>query len=291
MKEFLYKHSCLSLSDGSKWQLTGDIDTNLWVNELAVILNLTPELIADEAKTIAFVKEVDKHKNGKRLYSESFLTSPPNTRWMFREGKNGYSCQLKEHENYLEKYSCMMLSLLPVYQQSIHKGGLPFHAGLVETKGCGILLAASGGTGKSTSCKRLPNNWKSLCDDEALVVLDNQNSYRAHPFPTWSDYLWRRAKNTWGVQYSVPLRGIFFLEQFENNEVSPIGEGKATVYIAESAFQACQRFYSGMNKEKLTAFRTIIFNNACKIAKKIPAFRLRISLHGQFWREIEKVLF
>ena len=35
---------------------------------------------------------------------------------------------------------------------------------------------------------------------------------------------------------------------------------------------------------------TQVFNNACKLAKMVPTFRLRISLHGKFWEEIEKSL-
>ena len=175
-------------------------------------------------------------------------------------------------------------------QREFLKGGLPFHAGLVELDGLGVLLAASGDKGKSTCCRRLPDYWKPLCDDEALVVLDKQKKYRVHPFPTWSDYLWNRSKKTWKVQYSVPLSGVFFLEQSEADEVVPVGEGQATVLLSESAMQICQKFWKSLDREDQRLFRKELFNNACEMAKQIPAYLLRVSRNGRFWEKIEQVL-
>jgi len=200
-------------------------------------------------------------------------------------------CELKHNDEGAEiEIIYMWFALHPIYQRSMCIGGLPFHAGLIELDGRGFLLAARGDTGKSTCCRRLPDYWKPLCDDEALVVFDKQKKYRGHPFPTWSDYLWKHSEKTWNVQYSVPLTGVFFLEQSEADEIKPLGEGQAAVLMAESAIQVCEKFWRTSAKEYQRPFRTEIFNNACKMAKQIPAYHLCVSRHGEFWKKMEKVI-
>ena len=181
-------------------------------------------------------------------------------------------------------------TLLPIYQRSICLGGLPMHAGLAELDGQGILLAAPGDTGKSTCCRRLPEYWHPLGDDESLVVVDRKNKYRAHPFPTWSEYLWKRSEKTWNVQYSVSLAAIFFLEPSETDAVEPLGEGHAAVLMTESAAQIYEKFWRSSDEKDQRKNRGELFNNACKMAKRIPCYRLYVSLHGRFWEKMEEVL-
>jgi len=114
--------------------------------------------------------------------------------------------------------------------------------------GHGFLLAGQGGTGKSTCCRRLPNNWKPLCDDESLIVLDKSKVYHVHPFPTWSDYIQKRAKNIWDVQGSVPLSAIFFLEQSEKDEVIPLSKEQSAILMTKSSKQAYDRSWRWRDK-------------------------------------------
>ena len=160
----------------------------------------------------------------------------------------------------------------------------------MERAGQGFLLVASGGKGKSTCCRRLPDDWRPLCDDEALVVLNEEKNYQAHPFPTWSDHLWQRSDNTWNVEYSVPLMGIFFLEQSEADAVEPLGEGRAAVLMTESAAQICEKFWRNLAEEDQKKHRTELFDNACEMAQRIPAYRLKMSLEGRFWEKMEEVI-
>jgi len=138
--------------------------------------------------------------------------------------------------------------------------------------------------------RRLPEHWRTLCDDEALVVADRQEKYRAHPFPTWSEYLWKRSQKTWNVQYSVPLSAIFFLEQSGTDTIEPLGEGHAAVLITESASQIYEKFWRKSDQKDQREFREELFNNACTMAKKIPCYRLYVSLNGRFWEKMEDVL-
>ncbi len=200
-------------------------------------------------------------------------------------------CELTHHEEFEEiHFLNMWYALLPVYQRSVSLGGLPFHAGLVELNGLGVLLAASSDKGKSTCCCRLPEYWQPLCDDETLVVLDTEKRYRAHPFPTWSEYLLKRSEKTWNVQYSVPVSAIFFLEQSATDELEPLGEGTAAVLMTESAAQIYEKFLRNMGKNDQQSFRKVLFNNACKMSKQIPSYRLHVSLHGRFWEKMEEAL-
>jgi len=184
----------------------------------------------------------------------------------------------------------LRLSLYPIYQRAQEVGGLPLHAGLVERDGKGILLAAPADTGKSTCCRRLPPPWKALCDEETLVLSNDAKHYIAHPFPTWSDYFRKRSERTWDVQRYIPVSAVFFLEQSEEDEVIPLGKGEAAVLAQQSAMQVCYRYFTHLDHEQVRTRKEILFENACELAKTVPAFKLRVSLRGRFWEKIEEVL-
>lgn len=289
----------LSLSDGSSWWITSDEASASWIDELAVIMELKEDKPNSFPRLIfsKLTEENNAKDAGHRIWSRRGFD---NAGWICYADKliriwrhssiHNIIIEIDDYGIDQIKYVNMWASLQPIYERSISKGGLPFHAGSAELEGQGILVAASGGTGKSTCCRRLPDYWKPLADDEALVVLDTQKKYQTHPFPTWSDYLWKRAKNMWDVQYSVPLSGIFFLEQSETDEVVPLGMGEAAVLINGSATQVYQKFWRRADIENKRRLRGEIFSNACEMAKRIPAFRLKASLHGRFWEEIENVL-
>ncbi len=297
-----YRGYRLSLSDGSNWWITGNKDNESWINNLAAIMELdehasnhSPKLIFSKIKGIN-----DASDRVNYLLPPYLCPSGLNGGWISYDHKTicischnsiaDVLCVIKNNEGHYTRYLNMWLSLQPIYQKSIRSGGLPFHAALVELEGKGVLLAAQGGTGKSTCYRRFPHYWKPLCDDETLVVLDKQKKYRAHAFPTWSDYLVKRAANTWNVQYSVPLFGVFFVEQSETNEVILVGEGHAAVLLTESAMQVCHKYWIMADREDKRTLRRKVFNNACKIANSIPSFILRVSPTGNFWEKIEKVL-
>ena len=281
---------CLSLGDGNSWWITGDEDSIPWVDKLAAIMELE-ECESNGLPRLIFSRLADENDVRDRTNDAGWVCYDDRLiRIWHHDSIPDVICELGGDGSDDVEYVLMWNSLQPIYHRSISEGGLPFHAGLAELEGRGILVAASGDTGKSTCCRRLPGYWKPLCDDEALAVLGKQKGYQVHPFPTWSDYLWERAENTWNVQYSVPLSGIFFLEQSETDEVVPLGTGEASILISESAAQVCQKYWRRAEIEDRRRFRAEIFSNACEMAKRLPAFRLRASLHGRFWEEIEDVL-
>ena len=300
MNPYIKSHS-LSLSDGNNWRITCDEQNIRMLDELAVIMNLKECSLDDLPRLIFSKMEKDKELACDAIFSMQNLPdyntgwkcydfSSQTIRMWIHPSIGDVICEVDSKGRESLKYMNMRYSVLPIYNRSINHAGMSFHAGLAEINGHGVLFAASGGTGKSTCCRRLPDYWKSLCDDEALVVLNSKKEYLAHPFPTWSEFLLNNHK-TWDVQYSVPLSAIFFLQQADNDEVIPLSVGQASALITESASQVCidsRPFLK--SREELIEFRKRLFNNAFDLAMSIPAFYLRVSLNGSFWKEIEKVI-
>ncbi len=169
-------------------------------------------------------------------------------------------------------------------------GGFLIHGALAERNGAGVILAAPGGTGKTTASSRLPAPWRSLCDDTTLVALDKQGNYWAHPWPTWSSFDDEGAGGSWNVQNAVPLRGIFFLSRSIEDRVERVGSWQAVSRLSESVKQASMFTEQGLSKEEVRILRLEQFNNLCAFARVMPAHVLHISLTGAFWHEIEQAL-
>jgi SynChlorMet cassette protein ScmC len=295
------KGYCLSLSDGSEWRITGYEDGICLADKLAFVMRLK-ECSASNSPLLVFFEKTNDiiNEDHINLFRLKMPDSEADWRmhdfsifriWHDSTFSNVIAQSLLKEYRYNDEYYIIWYVLHLIYQRSMKKGGLPFHAGAVEYKDHGILLSAKSGTGKSTCCRRLPSHWKALCDDEALVVLDVNGKYRVHPFPTWSNYLTNyNHPNTWQVEHSVPVSAIFFLEQSDIDEAIPLDANQSAMLIANSATQACNTFITNIKKEYQTEFMREAFNNAFEIAKAIPAYRLRVSLNGRFWEEIEKVL-
>jgi SynChlorMet cassette protein ScmC len=199
-------------------------------------------------------------------------------------------CSIGENESYgIEVFKFGNL-LFPIYEKEINNYGLPFHAAFIEHDHQGILLAARGNIGKSTCCARIPGSWKALADDEALAVFTNNDQYQVHPFPTWSNFIYDRPQKVWDVQYSVPLKAIFFLEQAKSDKVIPLKDGEAATRIYFSSMQVFNRILGYYNQEKRIQIRKTIFKNACNMSKIIPSYLLHVSLDGKFWEEIDHIL-
>lgn len=186
---------------------------------------------------------------------------------------------------------CMWQALSPIQRKTITQGGFPFHAGMVSKDGKAYLISASGGTGKSTCCQRIPAPWHAHADDEAVIILDKVSGrYYAHPFPTWSDYLWRQSNQSWRIEESLPLAGIFFIKQAPHDQIISIGQGKAAMLINEGAAQGCMKFLRNMDAAQTKAMKLHVFDNACALSKKIPCHVLELTIDGRFWDEMEHVL-
>jgi len=289
----------LSLGDENTWWLTGKEDMLYWLDKFAGIMELEPCKSGGSPKLIfSKMNNGDKPTRGKT--DKRPRDFDPAEDWTFNDYNTlriwshnlmpDIRCEVNNNGRHGIEFESMWTALQPIYQQSINKGGLPFHAALIESAGKGFLLVSSGGTGKSTCCRRLAGYAKPLCDDETLVVYNENKLFVAHPFPTWSDYFWKRAEKTWNVQYQVPLCAIFFLERSEVDEVLPVDEIQSVIFTCESAIQVLQKFWKKLDIKYQRNLKTEIFNNACKLSKMIPAFHLRVSLTGRLWKNIKNAL-
>jgi len=290
------------LGNEQGWHMIATNGVRPWVERLAWIMELKPRKTSKYPKIVFVLRHTEEKRNGEpvsQLHPEIKEDLPSNgwnasdllylRVWSHREVPD-VICELGPQEGEKESFLSMRMALQPVYQRTQDLGGLPLHAALVERNGFGILLAARGGIGKSTCCRRLQDPWRPLCDDEVLVVCHSQNGYLAHPFPTWSDYFADRFDRTWNIEKYVPLQALFFLEQSKTDEVVPMGRGQSAVLVYQSATEVCHRNWMKVDREEVSNLRKNLFEDSCRLAKAIPAFRLKASLKGRFWEKIEEFL-
>ena len=295
---------CLRLGDGQGWRIVATDGTQSWVEKLAKILKLKNDYGGRHPKLVFIRREIGKQMLGRpRPYLVPSILEEenlPRKGWKSRRIRAiqiwshlrvpDLICEIGHERGYELDILRMMLALYPIFEKAQYSGGVSFHAALVERSGTGVLLAAPGSTGKSTCCRRFRGSWQPLCDDEALVVKNDEGRYLAHPLPTWSDYLLKRSGQARRVEECVPLGAIFFLEQAEADEVTPVGQGQSAVLITQSAMEVYYPKWSSLDSERLRGVKKMLFENACELAKAVPAFRLRASLTGRFWEKIESVL-
>lgn len=296
------KRYCISLANGQGWQITATEQVSSWIGKLTRIMELK-ECDADGYPRLVFIHKENVEERNREPFYYLHLNSGdgfPSNGWKSQDFVwlqiwthpeiPDVICEMQPRGGNEEEVLTMRMALQPIYQRSQDSGGLPMHAALLEWNGLGIVLAASGSTGKSTCCRRLRGPWRALCDDETLVVKDNGDSYLVHPFPTWSDYFFNRSKQTWNIQSYVPLSVIFFLEQAEADQLVPMGQGQAAALVYASARQVCARNWMRYSRQQLIVERKKLFENACHLTREIPAFTLRVSLEGNFWEEMEKAV-
>ncbi|MCX7886802.1 MAG: SynChlorMet cassette protein ScmC [Verrucomicrobiae bacterium] len=298
----------LQLGDGSRWCFFAD-EPKLarWLKEFAEILCLNPTLKRGRCRAV--FRDIGQLSASELRLWLKRATLSKGRRGEFRYwlwGKRRRFACLARRAGNGSRWECVVYvpvvrqrqarihlmndALGAVYLQVILDGGMPLHAALAEFRGQGVLFAAAGGTGKSTSMSRLPPPWKPRCDDTVLVVRARGGIYRVHPFPTWSDHLWGRTDSRWPAEDHLPVSAIFFLQQAPRDSVERLGAGLAALHIQESAAQIMARWQRQWLPEQRKRLGTARFENACAMARRIPVFMLKLSLNGQFWRLVEKAL-
>ena len=179
--------------------------------------------------------------------------------------------------------SCIYLWLL--VRDAQHRGGVLLHGAFAEWNGN---RCDPGRTrqveARPLQARRLPNHWHSYCDDTTLVVCDNKGAYWAHPWPTWSTFMFNGPGGSWDVQHAVPLKGIFFLEQDHEDEFEPLGIAQNVCLLNASAEQSSWLMPVNLEKNALRELRLLRFDNICKLAQTIPSYILHLRHNGAFWQ-------
>jgi len=180
----------------------------------------------------------------------------------------------------------MWLLLKPFYLHCLLNGGLPVHASSADLNGRGIIIAAAGDTGKTTTVRRLPKPWQELGDDTALLLPDN-NGFRLYPLPTWSEFIYGRNKSaTWNVKGGTNFSAIFFLEQSEQDKADRLSSPRSMMSLYKSSMEAL----GNLEKDMSNKLKTEIFETAANITAKVPSFSLHATLTGKVWESIETAL-
>jgi SynChlorMet cassette protein ScmC len=198
--------------------------------------------------------------------------------------------ELFKPDSYAMKIIHMWTLLDNIYGKIIESGGFPMHAALLKKGNRGIIIAAHGGTGKSTCYRRAQSPWKGLCDDEVLIIRDKRGRCFAHPCPTWSNHIMRRHKKGWRIEQTVQLAAFCFLKQAKKDRITFIGQGQAAILINQHALQVAYRNFSKLPPPAEKEARHQLFENACRAAKTLPAYILETHKSGKFWEEIDKIL-
>ncbi len=166
------------------------------------------------------------------------------------------------------------------------RGAVLLHAALAVKDGCAVAFAGAGDSGKSTTVNRLPAPWQTLSDDACLVV-PTADGFRAHPWPTWSQFMFDGPGGSWPVETSYPLAAIYFLEQASTDAVTRIGPGTASGSLpplTNQVLDANLRHYYADQRQRL---RLQAFDNICALTRKVPAYNMKLSLDGEFWRLLD----
>jgi SynChlorMet cassette protein ScmC len=290
----------LKLANGQGWDIIADKDASQWMKTLASVMELRSSAGCKNFRKIRIRCNAgnDAHLPGKEAHDK--WPSSPGNEWSSRDlqsiriwsnsDSDNIICDLARITTTVESYIQMLNILEPIFSWNLDAGGLTLHSALVERDGKGAFLAAQGHTGKSTCCRRIPYPWRALCDDCALLVKSGPETYRAHPFPTWSDYIMNRRDGTWDVQSSVPASALFFISQSPHDAVIPIDKGEAAISIYWSAAQMLSSKVRSIRPDDLYHLKKQLLENSCEIARAIPAYRLKVSLDGKFWEEMENVM-
>jgi SynChlorMet cassette protein ScmC len=279
----------LGLANGLAWHLVTTEESEQWIARIASVMQLKrrgPDELPGRRERAA---------SGRRG-SESLVTTTKGRRPDIRHGAITME-QLADQQylilsvmparRRLLNVERVWGSFFPFYDSLLDSGGLPIHAALVRKGDCYVVLAAKGRTGKSTCCRRLPEPWQGICDEEVVAVPVGGSGYRAHPFPTWSDLIVRGLKKSWEVERNFPLSAVYFLEQGDEDRVTPVGQGEAVAQLCQRVREKCPFHEWGLASQQQRAVRLKIFENAQKVARSLPIYRLTVSLNGRFWEEIE----
>ena len=295
----------LRLGDGNSWHIIAMPGTRLWAEKFATIMQLKPDgqnQYSRSPKMFFSLKDSGKHGHGEpnNLIDSKIEGALPRSGWKAHDFRSlqfwshqaspDIICEIGNESNHELDIIRMWTVLYIIYLRVQASGGLPLHAALIEREGKGILLAGPGCSGKSTLCRRLPRPWRALSDDQTLIVRDEHKTYLSHPIPTWSDYLWQRAKPRWNVERYIPLKAIFFIEQARYNQVVLIGQGQAAVFINYSSTDVCRAIWRNLSNKEERKLKKKIFDNSCQLARAVPAYILHTSPNGRFWDEMERVL-
>lgn len=199
-------------------------------------------------------------------------------------------CRVAAPGNDDERISAAVQVSLAIAQVVQMRGGILVHGALADYLSQGVILAAPGGTGKTTASSRLPSPWRSLSDDAVLIMRNARGRYCVHPWPTWSRFYTNGPGGVWNTSEQVSLSALFFLFQSNEDCLKRLHYSQGAAMLIESVEQANRLFDRCLSPEEARENHRCQFNNLCSVLESIPAYRLNLTLTGSFWTLIEESL-
>lgn len=278
---------CLLLS-GNRWHIhAGDADAARVVAAFGEAMSLSPTNLATKQGPDEQLQELHV------LVDPGLSESTPDGC-----GSGPASCLIPPPDNHDLLVIGMLLISQAIARAEFPRGGLLVHGALAEAPGRlegAIILAGPSTVGKTTASKRLPLPWRALSDDTSLVVRNASGQYMAHPWPTWSRYYTNPdgrpgPGGKCDIQAGLPLQAIFFLEQAEDDQVTPLPTSSAIAYLMQTVQHVSLPMPDNLSADQDQTLYRNQLAAAEILVHTIPAYTLRLSLTGAFWDLIEKTL-
>ncbi|MCB2198632.1 SynChlorMet cassette protein ScmC [bacterium] len=276
----------LQLADGTCWQFEADTALTPWLADFASILSLPAAADPPDSSSWTF----SVHSTAPSTLSiDSLQWSMYGVNFQLSESEKKVSAVVPASLEGERRIYSMWSMVQPLYRRATLRGGGPLHAALLARHGVGVLIAAPGGTGKTTTFHRFSEPWKKVTDDELLAV-NTDSGYVIHPFPTWSRFLLDPGNHRWNVNQMLPLGACFFMQQGEDVQIDRLGQSEAAVLIHQSMRQILRRGWQAAGTAQEKRLKLAAFDSSSELAKQVPCWRLTLPLEGTFSDQIEEVL-
>ncbi len=285
----------LHLADGSRWRFSSTPDRAGWLKQFAYTLTLPSEVSAPASTTtpshIRVCSPIETEQQIGSLWGD---TRPANfdlgpLQVYTRRGSTEMLFVTPDNSDRHQWLMSMWYSLYPLYPALLKRGILPVHAGLAEWNGHGVLFAAPGGTGKSTTLRRLPESWRTVCDDETWLV-PADTGLRTHPLPTWSDLVLRGKQDRWPSATSLPLGHVVFLRQAEQVSVRPLDHAETAALLNQAVEQILRRAWTVLVPPDLAAVKVRMFELAEERTRTLSGILLDLNLHDPFADQLQEII-
>jgi len=175
-------------------------------------------------------------------------------------------------------------------------GGFLIHSGLAgfnfKNSNKGVILSGASGSGKTSASRLLKSPWFSLSDDLTIITKNSDNSYSAHPLPTWSSFFGKKLSvsiKKWNIEKSIPISTIVFFDRGDNSKIKRTGPARSLCLLTELAKQANEFLINGLDKKTILNFNKNMFLNIYEFIKSIPGYTLNLDLNKKFWEEMETI--
>ena len=164
------------------------------------------------------------------------------------------------HDSLSDDDIAYMESAYQFYYELVKFNGLYLHSSAVALDGKGYLFSGPCGMGKSTHTRL----WQSVFGDEAKVFNDDKPALRR------LDGKWFAYGTPWcgkdhiNINMKVPLAGICFLKQSDENKIRRLTPQEATPLVISQT----------MRKFKQVEYLNLMLSHVDKLVREIPIFEL-----------------